>query len=238
MCGRFSLRARNAALLAEYFGIVDVPLLKARYNIAPTQPVPVVRLKSDQLKPQREMVMLRWGLIPAWAKDPAIGNRMINARAESLAHKPAFRAALRSRRCLVVADGFYEWQAAGKAKQPYFIHFRDDRPFAFAGLWEAWEGPDHTAIESCTIITTTADDLIRPIHDRMPVILAPEVYEVWLDSSVNKFEEIAGLLAPFSSDRMEAYPVNTLVNNPTQDEAGCIEPRKDPPFEKDLFHPS
>ncbi|MGA2061905.1 MAG: SOS response-associated peptidase [Thermoguttaceae bacterium] len=226
MCGRFSLRARNAEILAEYFGIVDVPLLKPRYNIAPSQPVPVVRLKPAKSKPQREMVLMRWGLIPSWAKDAAIGNRMINARAESLAEKPAFRAALRRRRCLVAADGFYEWQEIERKKQPYFIRFRDDRPFAFAGLWEIWEGPDHAAIDSCTIITTTASQLLRPIHERMPVILAPDAYEVWLDTAVENMDTITSLLVPFSSKEMEAYPVDTLVNKATHDEPGCVNPLK------------
>jgi putative SOS response-associated peptidase YedK len=167
---------------------------------------------------------MRWGLIPAWAKDPAIGNRMINARAESLAHKPAFRAALRSRRCLVVADGFYEWQAAGKAKQPYFIHFRDDRPFGFAGLWEAWEGPDHTTMESCTIITTEACELVLPIHQRMPVILPPEMYRMWLDPTLQNNDELTALLIPFSSEEMEAYQVSTLVNSPVNEDPRCVEP--------------
>jgi len=224
MCGRFSLRARNAAILAEYFGIVKVPLLKDRYNIAPTQGVPVVRLNPGQSQAQNEMVILRWGLIPSWAKEPGLGNRMINARAETLAEKPAFRTALNRRRCLIVADGFYEWQVAGRSKQPYFFHFRDDRPFAFAGLWDTWEGPDHSAIESCTIITTEASDLVRPIHDRMPVILPTDNYQIWLDPALNTFEELSDLLVPFSSDEMEAYEISTLVNKPMHDGPECIEP--------------
>jgi len=226
MCGRFSLRARNAAILAEYFDIADVPLLKARYNIAPGQPAPVVRLKPGQTNTRRELILLRWGLIPGWAKDQSIGNRMINARAESLAQKPAFRAALRRRRCLIAADGFYEWQGIGRSRQPYYIRFRDDRPFAFAGLWESWEGPDHTAIDSCTIITTAAGELIRPIHDRMPVILPPEAYDVWLDPAVENFEKFTALLVPFSSREMEVYPVNTLVNKASHDGPDCVEPLK------------
>ncbi len=210
--------------MSEYFGIVDVPPLKPRYNIAPSQTVPAVRLKPGGNKTRREVVLLRWGLIPSWAKDAAIGNRMINARAESLAEKPVFRAALRRRRCLIAADGFYEWQATGRSKQPYFIRFRDDRPFAFAGLWDSWEGADHKAIDSCTIITTAANELIRPIHDRMPVILAPEAYEVWLDMAVENMDTITSLLVPFYSKEMEAYPVSTLVNKATHDEPGCIEP--------------
>jgi putative SOS response-associated peptidase YedK len=226
MCGRFSLRARLAEMLEEYFDVLDAPLLEPRYNIAPSQPVPVIRLMPNCPKSQHELALLRWGLIPSWAKDPAIGNRMINARAETLAEKPAFRAALRRRRCLIPADGFYEWQGTGKSKQPFFIHFRDDRPFAFAGLWESWEGPDNSAIESCTIITTEANELVRPIHDRMPVILPPEAHIHWLDSSIDKFEDIAALLVPFSSGEMDAYPVTTLVNKPTHDEPGCVSPIK------------
>ena len=132
---------------------------------------------------------------------------MINARAESLAEKPAFRASLQRRRCLVAADGYYEWQTIGRSKQPYFIRFRDDRPFAFAGLWDAWEGPDHQAIDSCTIITAEASDLVRPIHDRMPVILTPEAYGIWLDTAAENMDTITSLLVPFSSREMEAYPV-------------------------------
>ncbi|MBI3462160.1 MAG: SOS response-associated peptidase [Planctomycetes bacterium] len=163
MCGRFTLRT-SARDVAEEFGLIEVPDLFPRYNIAPTQPVPVVR------KP-RQLDFLRWGLIPPWADDPKIGSRMINARAETVATTPAFRRAFQTRRCLVIADGFYEWQN----RVPFLIHRRDHRPFAFAGLWDRWKG-----IDSCTIITTDPNDLIRPLHDRMPVILAPEDYDRWL----------------------------------------------------------
>jgi putative SOS response-associated peptidase YedK len=179
-------------------------------------------LQLEVPDPQRELVFLRWGLIPGWAKDPTIGNRMINARAETAAEKPAFRAALRRRRCLVAADGFYEWQRSGKQKQPYFIRLCDDRPFAFAGLWETWEAPELSSIESCTLLTTAANDLIRPIHDRMPVILAPDAYQPWLDLSVQKPEKVLPLLQPFPSEAMIAYPVGMLVNNPAHDDPQCI----------------
>jgi putative SOS response-associated peptidase YedK len=227
MCGRFSLRARKAEILARHFGVADVPALEPRYNIAPSQQVAVVRQKPGEQAPQREIVLMRWGLMPSWAKDEKIGNRMINARAESLDEKPAFRRAFEHRRCLIAADGFYEWQAAGRKKQPYYIHFRDDRPFAFAGLWEHWEGPDNAAIESCTIITSEASELVRPLHDRMPVILPPEAYTAWLDPAQRKTEELAKLLAPFSSAELEAYPVSTLVNSATNEEPGCVEPKKE-----------
>jgi len=203
-----------ASVIAEQFALFEVPPFTPRFNIAPSQPVPVVRLVPGQTEPRRELVWLRWGLIPGWAQDAAIGNRMINARAESVAQKPAFRAALRRRRCLLAADGFYEWQRTGRRKQPHFIRMRDDRPLAFAGLWESWEGPDQV-VESCTILTTDANELMRPIHDRMPVILAPAAYEPWLDPTVQEPQQLAPLLVPYPSEPMTAYPVSTLVNSPT-----------------------
>jgi putative SOS response-associated peptidase YedK len=222
MCGRFTLRA-PASVIAEQFALFEVPPFTPRFNIAPSQPVPVVRLVPGQTEPRRELVWLRWGLIPGWAQDAAIGNRMINARAESVAQKPAFRAALRRRRCLLAADGFYEWQRTGRRKQPHFIRMRDDRPLAFAGLWESWEGPDQV-VESCTILTTDANELMRPIHDRMPVILAPAAYEPWLDPTVQEPQQLAPLLVPYPSEPMTAYPVSTLVNSPTNEDPRCIEP--------------
>lgn len=225
MCGRFTLRS-PASVLAEQFAVFEMPPFTPRFNIAPSQPVLIVRLAPQQPEPEREAVWLRWGLIPSWAKDPAIGNRMINARAETVAEKPAFRAALRRRRCLVAADGFYEWQRRGKQKQPHFIRMRDDRPFGFAGLWEAWEGPDHSDIQSCTLLTTEPNELIRPIHDRMPVIVAAKNYQQWLDPAIQP-AELSGMLCPYPSDQMTADPVSTLVNNPANDAPNCIEPQRD-----------
>jgi putative SOS response-associated peptidase YedK len=222
MCGRFTLRA-PASVVAEQFALFDVAPFQPRFNVAPTQPVAVVRRMAVE-EPQRELAWLRWGLIPSWAADPAIGGRMINARAETAAQKPAFRTALRRRRCLVVADGFYEWQKAGPRKQPYFVRLRDDRPFGFAGLWESWEGPDHAAIESCTILTTEANELVRPIHDRMPVIVAPADYERWLDPGVQGAEAVRPLLRPYPSEAMTAYPVGPRVNSPAHDDPECVEP--------------
>ena len=222
MCGRFTLRA-PASLIAEQFSLFEVPLLKPRFNIAPTQAAAVVRMAPQQAESRRQLVFLRWGLVPAWAKDPAVGNRMINARAETAADKPAFRTALRRRRCLVAADGFYEWQTLGNRRQPMFIHLRDDRPLAFAGLWESWEGAGHSALESFTILTTAANDLVRPIHDRMPVIVAPEDYARWLDPAVQTPEPILPLLRPYSSELLEAYAVGTRVNSPARDDEGCLE---------------
>jgi putative SOS response-associated peptidase YedK len=225
MCGRFTLRA-PASVVAEQFSVFEVQPWKARYNIAPSQPVAAVRLAPGGAKagPGRELAWLRWGLIPGWADDPKIGNRLINARAETAARLPAFRAAFRQRRCLIVADGFYEWQRAGKRKVPHLIRMRDDRPFGFAGLWEAWEGPDHSAVQSCTVLTTEANELVRPIHDRMPVIVAPQDYERWLDTAAGGLEGLAPLLRPYPSQQMTAFAVSPLVNSPANDEPGCVEP--------------
>lgn len=222
MCGRFTLRA-PASAVAEQFAIFEVPPFAPRFNVAPTQPVAVVRSAPEAPELGRELVWLRWGLIPSWAKDPSIGDRMINARAETVAEKPAYRAAFRRRRCLVVADGFYEWQKTGPKKQPYFIHMQDDRPLAFAGLWESWEGADASAIESCTLLTTEPNELVASIHNRMPVILARESYPQWLDPRAADPNQLRPLLVPYPGDQMAAYPVTTYVNSPAHDDARCIE---------------
>lgn len=222
MCGRFTLRSRSEDI-ARLFDLDEVPKLAPRYNIAPTQSVPAVRLRPGG--DERELVQLHWGLIPFWADDPKIGNRMINARAETVAKKPAYRAAFRRRRCLVVADGFYDWQKTNGTKRPWFIHREDDRPFAFAGLWESWkESGSENVVESCTIIVTDANELLAPIHDRMPVILPEERYDLWLDPEIEETEPLTSLLQPCSDDELEAYPVGTTVNNPQNDSAECIEP--------------
>lgn len=207
--------------IAEAFQLSEVPTLEPRYNIAPTQLVPTVLRKSEQS--DRRFQLLRWGLIPSWAKDPAIGARLINARAETAGEKPSFRAAFRQRRCLVVADGFYEWQRQERKKQPFYFRLQDGRPFAFAGLWERWEAPDDgEAIESCTILTTEAVELLQPIHDRMPVILDPKDYNLWLDPAVQKPEQLQQLLCPYRSEAMIAYPVSTQVNKPNNNSPECI----------------
>ncbi len=221
MCGRFTL-ITPAEALAEQFQLFEIPSLVPRYNIAPTQPVAAVRrVPGDG---QRELVLLRWGLVPFWAKDPGIGARMINARSETVAEKPAFRAAFRRRRCLVLADGFYEWRRLERGKQPFYVRLRDERPFAFAGLWEHWEGSDEAAIDSCTLMTTEPNDLIRPVHSRMPVILAPKDYDLWLDPGVQKADLLRPLLRPYPSEGMLAYPISTWVNKPKNDSPRCIEP--------------
>ncbi len=222
MCGRFS-QTSSPEVVAEQFGFGDAPLfLKPRYNIAPSQPVAVVRAHSDSGK--RECLLLRWGLIPLWAKDPAIGYKMINARAETVSEKPAFRGPFRNRRCLILADGFYEWQQEGRRKQPFYIRLKDRRPFAFAGLWDRWEPPGGEAVESCTILTTEPNDVLRPIHERMPVIVDPQAYNLWLDPTVQSVEAIRPILQHYPADRMEAYPVSLLVNNPHHDAPACLEP--------------
>ena len=224
MCGRFTLRA-PASLIAEQFSLFETAEFHARYNIAPTQEVAAVRVMSAETGAgRRELAWLRWGLVPGWAKDPAVGSRMINARAESVAEKPSFRTPLSRRRCLILADGFYEWQAVGQKKQPYFIRLVDDRPFALAGLWERWEGPDHRLVESCTIITTEANALMRPIHDRMPVILPPECLDRWLDPALRDAAAVTPLLRPYPAEDMIAGPVSTYVNSPAHDDPRCIEP--------------
>ena len=222
MCGRFTLRT-PAHRLAEAFGVRELPNLPPRYNIAPTQDVVAIRHAADGVG--RRLVLLRWGLIPSWAKDLAVGNRMINARAESVTQKPAFRAAFHRRRCLVAADGFYEWQKAqdGK-KQPYHIRLKDDAPFAIAGLWERWHAPTQEVVESCTLITTSANDLLMPIHDRMPVILPAADYDAWLDPDPPSADELTALLRPYPSDEMTASPVDRLVNDPRNDAPACIAP--------------
>lgn len=222
MCGRFTLRASTSAL-AEQFGALAVDIFAPRFNVAPSQPVLVVRLHPDAAPPQKELIPVRWGLIPGWARDPAIGNRTINARSETVADKPAFRAAFRRRRCLVPADGFFEWRR-GKTKQPFFIEMLDQRPFAMAGLWESWEGSNHSLIESCTILTTIPNALMEPIHDRMPVILPPECYDEWLDPSLSDPESLKHLLVPFDAEQMKACPVSTYVNRPTNEGPECIAP--------------
>lgn len=221
MCGRFSQR-QSAEAIAQAFQVLEVPSLTPRYNIAPTQAVATVLQNSQQ--EGRHLKMLHWGLIPSWAKDPKIASKLINARAETVAEKPSFRSAFRQRRCLVVADGFYEWQQQEnkKQKQPYYFRFKDESPFAFAGLWERWEDPNGKEIQSCTLLTTEANDLMRPIHHRMPVILSPKDYELWLDPEVKKPELLQPLLHPYPTEEMTAYPVSKLVNKPTNDSADCI----------------
>jgi putative SOS response-associated peptidase YedK len=226
VCGRYSLTAPGQ-LWFEIFGLSDPPAWAPRYNIAPTQPVAAVLVPPD--RPQSQFRLLQWGLIPSWAKAPGVGEDMINARAETAATKPAFRAAFRRRRCLVLADGFYEWPRQGGKKQPFYVRLRDGRPFAFAGLWEHWADPGGQAIDSCALLTTVPNDLIRTFHHRMPVILAPEEYAVWLDPAIQEPDRLQPLLRPYPPEAMTAYPVSTRVNNPLHDTPDCREPLRGVP---------
>jgi putative SOS response-associated peptidase YedK len=222
MCGRFTLTADPADLQEAFywvnFGNADI---SPRYNIAPTQGVAVVTNDGAN-----KLDFFTWGLVPSWAKDPAIGSRMINARAETLADKPSFRNAFKRRRCLILADGFYEWQAVpgNKTKIPTYIRLKDGKPFAFAGLWEDWHAPDGSQILSTTIITTQPNELLKPIHNRMPVILPEAAYKTWLTPGESLPESMNPLLRPFEANRMEAFPVSRLVNSPSNDSPDCIRP--------------
>jgi putative SOS response-associated peptidase YedK len=219
MCGRYTLTT-PAERLAEEFGFKDSSAeLPQSYNVAPTQGVAAVLEEGGG----RHLEVLRWGLIPPWADDPQIGSRMINARSETAPEKPSFRRAFRERRCLIPADGFYEWQRTNGAKQPFYIHMEDGRPFAFAGLWESWGRGGEGEIRTCTILTTAANAVVGEIHERMPVIVAPDAYDVWLDPSSER-DELTGLLAPYPEDEMEAYPVSRFVNSPSNNDPRCVEP--------------
>jgi len=220
MCGRYAFYS-PAEAVKRTFSLDDFPVLEPRYNIAPTQAVPVLR----ELRPgQREVAMLHWGLIPSWAKEPSVGNRMINARAETLAERPAYRVAFRRRRCAVLADGWYEWQAVAAGKQPWFIHARDGAPMALAGLWETWRDPaGGEPVESCTIVTAEARGPLAEIHHRMPAVVPTGELERWLDPRRQDVAEFAGLLGPRDPAAFDARPVSRRVNDPRNQGAGLIE---------------
>ncbi|KOP22970.1 hypothetical protein AMR41_29260 [Hapalosiphon sp. MRB220] len=219
MCGRFTLSA-FPEVLSQIFEVEKIPDFKPQYNIAPTQMVLVVLYNSENHK--REIQQLRWGLIPSWAKDQSMGAKLINARAETVAEKPAFRRAFKYQRCLLVADGFYEWRKQEGKKQPYYFRLLSEKPFAFAGLWEEWQSPEQEQIKSCTILTTQANELVEQVHDRMPVILQQETYDLWLDPQVHDRELLQPLLHPYPSETMTSYPVTTLVNSPKNNSPECI----------------
>jgi putative SOS response-associated peptidase YedK len=225
MCGRYLLKA-PADALRRAFGFVEQPNLMPRYNIAPTQDVAVIRERREP-KGERTLQLLRWGLIPSWAEDMKGGAKLINARAEGITERPSFREAFQKRRCLVPADGFYEWRTEGKLKQPYLIQRRDRAPFAFAGLWERWipktQPPEPAYIDSFTIVTTEANALLRPLHVRMPVILAPEDYARWFDRGTTE-AELKALLKPAPEDLLAYVPVSPRVNAAAPDDGGLIEP--------------
>ena len=220
MCGRFTLTADQDSFENRFsltrFDLGWVP----SFNIAPTQEVLTVTNDGSENRPE----LMRWGLVPSWAKDPKIGNRMINARSETLAEKPSFRTAFKRRRCLIPADGFYEWKREGKAKKPMLITVNPGDLFAFAGLWETWKQPDDSWLLTCAIITTSANEFMKSIHDRMPVILPRESEASWLDPEEQDTAMLSELLLPYDSDRMEAYEVSTLVNSPRNNFPEVIEP--------------
>ena len=219
MCGRFTLRANLNRILDEFAAEASGLEWSPRFNIAPTQQVLAIRLKDGA----RTLSAAKWGLFPSWAKDAKIGNSLINARADGVADKPSFRSAFKRGRCLVVADGFYEWQKVdAKSKQPYFIHMKDDRPFAFAGLCEHWSKGEQP-IDSATIITTEPNPLMAPIHDRMPMILPASAYDLWLDPEFTDKQRLLDLLKPYQQGQMVATPVSTLVNNPRNESPRCVE---------------
>ena len=220
MCGRFALYS-DPFTLARRFEADAPPELSPRYNVAPSQNIPIVRDEGEK----RHFALARWGLIPHWAKDIKIGYSTINARAETVASKPAFRNAFRHRRCLIPADGFYEWQVipGSKIKQPWFIVLVDREPMAFAGLWERWRSPEGKELESCSIIVTDANEIMRPIHDRMPVILAPCDWDAWLKPEAKDAGGLQGQLKPYSAEGMAAWPVSTKVNSPRNDSVECME---------------
>ncbi|MBC7931476.1 MAG: SOS response-associated peptidase [Rubrivivax sp.] len=218
MCGRFTQKSPSKKI-AKKFEVEEVPPLVERYNVAPTQAVLGIRDSSGG----REGSFFQWGLIPSWAKDAAIGNKLINARSETVSEKPSFREAFARRRCLVPVDGFYEWSRQGEKKQPYYFHMKDEEPFAIAGLWERWEG-EESPLETCTLLTTGANELLAPYHDRMPVIVKPEDYGLWLDADVRRADQLTPLLSPYPHDEMIACAVSRLVNSPSNDDSRLVEP--------------
>jgi putative SOS response-associated peptidase YedK len=222
MCGRFTLTADISELQSSFPWVNIPPGLSPRYNIAPTQPVAVT--PNDG---KNRLDFYIWGLIPSWAKDPDIGSHMINARSETLSEKPAFRAAFRRRRCLVLADGFYEWRKDTKGqKTPMYIHLASGKPFAFAGLWEFWNAPDGSSVLSCVIITTQPNSLLATIHNRMPVILPEAAYAQWLDPGEGDPKQLSALLLPYPAEEMAAFPVSPLVNNPRNESPALIQPAR------------
>ena len=223
MCGRYAFFS-PAEAVKRVFGVPTLPSLAARYNIAPTQAVPVLR---EPARGEREVVLLHWGLIPSWAKERSIGNRMINARAETLAERPAFRRAFRDRRCLVLADGWYEWQPAAAGKQPWFIRSQDGLPMGLAGLWESWRDPESgETVQSCTIVTTDAPGPLAGIHDRMPAVISREGMSAWLDPGQRDAAALSRWLIGMDPAKFSAWPVSRQVNDPRHEGPGLVEPAR------------
>jgi putative SOS response-associated peptidase YedK len=233
MCGRYRL-SRRKQLVEEYFDTASEEAeWSPRYNVAPTQPVPVIRQNPRQ--PIRELSLMRWGLIPSWAKDSSLGAPMINARSETVRTKPAFRDPFRARRCLIPADGFYEWQTRGNVKQPYCFEVDHGQLFGFAGIWDEWKDSSTGRLESCAILTTTANTLTSAVHDRMPVILDPADYDFWLDPGMLDVSAISNLLKPYDAGRMRCFPVGTRINRVANDDAECSQAIEAVPIQHSLF---
>lgn len=218
MCGRYTITSAPEAIRA-LFRYREQPNFPPRYNVAPTQPIPIVRLVEGK----RQFALVRWGLLPSWVKDPKTFTLLINARGESVIDKPAFRAAMKRRRCLIPADGFYEWKAIAGRKQPYFVRLKSGAPMAFAGLWETWTGPNGEELETAAIVTTNANRALAPIHERMPVILTPEAFDLWLNCADVDATTAAALIAPAPENLLEAYEVSTAVNRTANDNAKLVE---------------
>ena len=219
MCGRYRLSRRKQILEEHFDSVSGMEDWSPRYNIAPTQSVPVIR--QNPKEPVRELSLFRWGLVPSWAKDPSVAARMINARSETASTKPAFSEALKFRRCLVPADGFYEWRKTGKVKEPYCFEINDGQLFAFAGIWERWNDPSGKPLETCSILTTTPNAVTSAVHDRMPVILNPDNYDLWLDPGLKDAVLVSDLLRPCDARLMRCYPVSSRVNSVINDDEEC-----------------
>jgi putative SOS response-associated peptidase YedK len=223
MCGRYAVISAPEAIRA-LLGYAERPNFPPRYNIAPTQPIAIVRLMDGK----RQFALVRWGFIPAWVKDPKTVSLMFNARGETAAEKPAYRNAMKRRRCLVPADGFYEWKRDGQRKRPHWIRRRDSKPLAFAGLWETWTGPNGEELETAAIVTTAANDTLRPLHDRMPVVVPQEAFDLWLDPNADP-RSAAALMAPAPDDLLEAVEVSSAVNRVANDDPALLTPASEMP---------
>jgi putative SOS response-associated peptidase YedK len=233
MCGRYRLSRRKQIIEEQFETQPWDDDWSPRFNVAPTQPVPVIR--QNPKEPIRELSLMRWGLIPSWAKDTSGAARMINARSETAHTLPAFREAMRLRRCLVPADGFYEWQRRGSAKQPFCFEVGHGELFAFGGLWERWHDPSGQWVKSCTILTTTPNALTSTVHDRMPVILRKDDYDVWLDPGMQNVAAISELLKPYDARLMRCYPVSTRINHVANDDEECSQPAEITEAQNRLF---
>jgi putative SOS response-associated peptidase YedK len=232
MCGRYRL-SRRKQVIEEYFDASGGEAWSPRYNIAPTQPVPIIR--QNPKEPIREISLVRWGLIPSFSKDPTGPAMMINARSETASTKPAFRDLLKFRRCLIPADGFYEWKKTGKTKQPYCFEVNEGSLFAFAGLWDCWRDARGKELETCSILTTTPNALTQAVHDRVPVILDPDIYDLWLDPGMKDVHAVSDMLKPYDARLMRSYPVSTRINSVVNDDPECSAPVKLSQIQNQLF---